>query len=91
MSPIGLQQVAMFLVIALLIVGARRLQRLGFRGDDFARLSRELAHHLPVFSAQTVRGTEAEFIRDRLPKRVPTWLALVAVLLGALSWWLSRF
>lgn len=53
---------------------------------------RQLANELegqPVFSAETTRGTEAEFIRDRLPGRVPRWLVALATLatLGALLWW----
>jgi uncharacterized protein YjeT (DUF2065 family) len=46
---------------------------------------------LPVFSAETIRRKEAEFIRERLPRKVPYMrmgLALLAV--GVLVWWLAR-
>jgi hypothetical protein len=46
---------------------------------------------LPIYSAETLRHKEAEFIRDRLPKRFPTALvAAVLVLCAAAVWWLSR-
>jgi hypothetical protein len=46
---------------------------------------------LPVFSAQTIRGKEAEFIRDRLPRKAPRALYMVLLLLiGVLVWWLTR-
>jgi len=46
---------------------------------------------MPVYSAETTQGREAEFIRDRLPKRVPTVFVLAAILMsGLLVWWLSR-
>ena len=33
--------------------------------------SRSLGARLPVFSAETIRGKEAEFIRERLPRKAP--------------------
>jgi len=46
---------------------------------------------LPVFSAETVRGKEAEFIRDRLPRKAPRARFVVLLLLGGvLVWWLTR-
>jgi hypothetical protein len=46
---------------------------------------------MPVYSAETARGKEAEFIRDRLPKRFPTaiFIALL-VLFAAGAWWLTH-
>jgi hypothetical protein len=46
-----------------------------------------------VFSAETTRHKEAEFIRDRLPKR-PSWVLYglatgLAVFTVALWWWLG--
>ena len=38
-------------------------------------LEHELRARLPVFSAETVRGKEAEFIRERLPHKVPRSVA----------------
>ena len=52
---------------------------------------RELRHRFPVYSAETTNGKEAEFIRDRLPRRIPFWTLFIAVLvLGGLAWWLGR-
>jgi hypothetical protein len=60
-------------------------------GEELSRFKAELMRHMPVCSAETIKGKEAEFIRDRLPKRFPLVLLLVAVLvLGAVAWWSSR-
>lgn len=68
------------------------LDRLGNElGYGFGRVRRS---RLPVFSAETIRGKEAEFIRDRLPHKAPqarlvfTLVALLVV--GVLVWWLTR-
>jgi hypothetical protein len=56
------------------------------------QLNRELFARMPVFSAETTRGQEAEFIRDRLPKRLPGLALMLTVLLlaGAVVWrWLA--
>ena len=68
--------------------------------DQIERLGNELDRHvdrdrwvrrLPVFSAETVRGKEAEFIRDRLPRKAPRARLLFALLfIGVLVWWLTR-
>jgi hypothetical protein len=51
----------------------------------------ELRQRFPVYSAETTNGKEAEFIRDRLPKRIPVWTLLIAVIvLGGLAWWLGQ-
>jgi hypothetical protein len=78
------------LVVALLLIGKERLERLGASAAA-ARLRQELEGRTPVYSAETVTAREAEFIRDRLPRRFP-WLVAFAVLagLGALAWWLTR-
>jgi hypothetical protein len=46
-----------------------------------------------VFSAETVRGKQAEFIRERLPRRVPRMLPLMLGAFGVMlrvAWWLAR-
>jgi hypothetical protein len=69
------------LVIIILVVV------LAFRSRNFLRTQGEM-RHMPAYSAETTRGTEAQFIRDRLPVRFPTILALLAlVTTGALAWW----
>ena len=91
MEDMSLQQLAMLVVIALIVFGTRRLSRRGMRVDDLSQLREELQRHMPVYSAETTAGKEAEFIRDRLPKRFPIVLVVIAVLLfGAAAWWLSR-
>ena len=78
------------LVIVALIFGTKRLNG---RNDGFfrSRLREELRSRMPVYSAETTDGNEAEFIRDRLPKRFPIVIILVVmVLFGATVWWLMR-
>ena len=68
--------------------------------DHLEQLGNELDRHvdrdrwvrrLPVFSAETVRGKEAEFIRDRLPRKAPRARLVFALLfVGVLVWWLTR-
>ena len=48
------------------------------------RLGRAARFRLPVYSAETVQGKEAEFIRDRLPTKFPTLLVVIVVTLGVL-------
>jgi flagellar biogenesis protein FliO len=73
------------------------LRQLADEMHDHYWLGRGLEHvrrfRLPVYSAETVRGKEAEFIRDRLPiKFAPTLLIMVALLalVLALFWWVTR-
>ena len=91
MSYLSLQQVAMLLTVLLLIIGARELSRFGTLCDELSHLLHELERHLPAYSAETVQGREAEFIRDRLRKGFPIALVVIAlVVFGAVAWWLSR-
>lgn len=56
-------------------------------------LGNELHTRLPVFSAETLRGEEAEFIRERLPHKVPRLLLIMLgafVVTVAIAWWLTR-
>jgi hypothetical protein len=48
------------------------------------RLGRAAPFRLPLYSAETVQGKEAEFIRDRLPTKFPTVLVVGVVALGVL-------
>ena len=46
---------------------------------------------LPVYSAETVHGKEAEFIRQRLLRKAPrARYVLLLLLIGVLVWWLTR-
>jgi hypothetical protein len=68
--------------------------------DQLDQLGRELdrridrdrwVRRLPVFSAQTVNGKEAEFIRDRLPRKAPRARFVVLLfLIGVFAWWFAR-
>jgi hypothetical protein len=88
-------------VFAWIVFGSRKppsFWRL-FRGQ-LEQLGNELDRHvdrerwmrrLPVFSAETTRGKEAEFIRERLSRRSPRALFVIALLVaGVLVWWLTR-
>jgi hypothetical protein len=78
-------------VVVMLVRAVRELSRSGVLGAELSRLLNELKHRLPVYSAETVKGKEAEFIRDELPARFPGVLVIIALLvLGAVVWWLSR-
>jgi len=91
LSHFDLQQIATVLVILILLLGRHRMRTLGMRNNELNRLGAELRQRMPVYSAETTQGKEAEFIRDRLPKRFPYWLVLAAVLaMGAALWWLSH-
>ena len=66
---------------------------------DFRRLMDELDHgfrrggwlRVRVFSAETIHRREAEFIRERLRRKLPYGRLLVALLaVGVLLWWLAR-
>lgn len=46
---------------------------------------------LPVFAAETVRGKEAEFIRERVPRKAPLARFVVLMfLIGVFLWLFAR-
>jgi hypothetical protein len=77
-------------IVVLSIRGVQQLSRFGVLSDELSHLLHELKRHMPVYSAETVRGEEAEFIRDGLPKRFPLLLVVVALLFAAAAWWFGR-
>ncbi len=85
----SIPQLLIILAIVALIFGTRRRNRID--NDSMrSQLHKELGR-MPVYSAETTDGKEAEFIRDRLPKRFPTAIVLVVVVIfGAVAWWLTR-
>jgi len=89
---LGIQQAAIILLVALVIFAGRHLRSLRGPADALAReLGDEIHRRMPVFSAETTHGKEAEFIPDRLPKRFPTALVVaLLVLFAAAAWWLTR-
>jgi len=66
------------------------LDQLGQELDG--RIDRERwVRRLPAFSAETIRGKEAEFIRERLPRKAPrARFVLLLFLIGVLAWWFAR-
>lgn len=98
MFSLSLEQFVLMVVLAGIILTFRPppsfWQRL--RGD-LHRLDHELVHRypqvrrLPVFSAETIHRKEAEFIRERLPRKVPyVRMGLVLLAIGALLWWIAQ-
>jgi len=79
--------VADALFAAALIALALRTHR-----PQWDALRRELRGVFPVYSAQSVRGREAELIRDRLPRRLRFGMTLLLLVIaaGALAWGLAR-
>ena len=99
---VGLPEIVLLAVIAFIIFSWReppasfwgqlrgQLDQLGYELDRRIDRNRWL-RRLPVFSAETVHGKEAEFIRERLPRKAP--LARFVVLLflvGAFLWLFAR-
>lgn len=99
---VGLPELLLMAVVALLVMGSTRppppfwrqlrghLDQLGNELDR--RFDRERwVRRIPVYSAETVRGKEAELIRDRLPRKAPrARYLLLFVLAGVLVWVLTR-
>jgi hypothetical protein len=81
----GLQFLILLAIVAL-FVGNRRLRW------HAEHVHHELLNRFFVYSAETTRGKEAEFIRERLPRRFPRTLLLLLALgvSGAAVWWLMR-
>jgi hypothetical protein len=89
-------------VIVLLILSSRErpspfwrqlrghLDQLGNELDRRIDRNRWL-RRLPVFSAETIHGKEAEFIRERLPRKAPLARFVVLLfLIGAFLWLFAR-
>ena len=89
MQPIEFAQlIAVVITIALLVIAGNRygLEWL----NQLKQLGDELLQRVPVYSAETIQRKEAEFIRDRLPKKFPARLALLLLIVfGAVAWWLT--
>ena len=89
-------------VIVLLVLSSREpppsfwrhvrghLDQLGIELDRRFDRKRWL-QRLPVFSAETIHGKEAEFIRDRLPRKAPlARFVLLVFLIGVFAWLFAR-
>ena len=90
MGLVTVPQFLIVLAVEAVIFGTKRLSG-SDDGSLPSRLRDELRGRMPVYSAETTDGKEAELIRERLPKRFPASLLLVlALLFGAAVWWLTR-
>ena len=68
--------------------------------DQIEQLGLELDRHvdrnrwalrLKAYSAETIHGKEAEFIRERLPRKAPrARYVLLLLVVGVIVWWLTR-
>lgn len=99
---VGVPELVLVAVIALLILGSReppssfwrqlrgQLDQLGNELDR--RIDRNRwVRRLPVFSAETIHRKEAEFIRERLPRKAPLARFVVLLfLIGAFLWLFAR-
>ena len=66
------------------------LEQLGIELDRHVDRNR-WALRLKVYSAETIHGKEAEFIRQRLPRKAPrARYMLLLLFIGVLLWWLTR-
>jgi len=66
-----------------------QLDQLGFELDRrFDR--RRWMRRLPVFSAETINGKEAEFIRERLPRKPLARFVVLLFLIGVFLYLLAR-
>src|SRR5262245_48968506 len=99
---VGLPELVLVTVIALIVLGWReppwsfwrdlrgQLDQLGNELDRRIDRNRWL-RRLPVFSAETIHGKEAEFIRERLPRKAPLARFVVLLfLIGAFLWLFAR-
>jgi hypothetical protein len=66
------------------------LEQLGIELDRHVDRNR-WALRLKVYSAETIHGKEAEFIRERLSRKAPrARYVLLLLFIGVLVWWLAR-
>ena len=101
MDPTLLPALALLAIVVLLLASVRnppsfwqqlrdQLEQLGNELDRRVDRNR-LALRLKVYSAETIRGKEAEFIRERLPRKAPrARYVLLLLFIGVLVWWLTR-
>ena len=98
---VGLPELVLVAVIVLIILSWReppsrfwrdfrgQLDQLGFELDR--RIDRRRwMRRLPVFSAETINGKEAEFIRERLPRKPLARFVVLLFLIGAFLWLFAR-
>lgn len=87
MTSFNLQGLLILILIVLLVFGARRTRHIS------NGLYQSMQSMRPeVFSAETIDHHEAEFVRDRSPRRFPIWLVTVVFIsvMTVLVWWTGR-
>jgi hypothetical protein len=101
MDPTLLPALVLLAIVALFVASVRdppsflrqlrdQLEQLGLELDRRVDRNR-WALRLKVYSAETIRGKEAEFIRERLPRKAPrARYVLLLLFIGVLVWWLTR-
>ena len=101
MDPTLLPALVLFGIVVLFVASLRdppsfwrqlrdHIDQLGHELDRRVDRNR-LALRLKVYSAETIHGKEAEFIRERLPRKAPRARYLLLLLfIGVLLWWLTR-
>ena len=93
-TPQIVQLLATLLVVLLAILASEHWRKNGATIDAVKTLEHEFRDAMrwfKVYSAETLRGQEAEFVRDRLPTRLPVTIVIALfVLYVAAAWWLAR-
>jgi len=91
MPHVVVQLFAVLLLILLVILANERRREIGEAVEVLARELRDATRYFRLYSAETTRGREAEFIRDRLPKRLSTSVLIAFFMLcAAATWWFTR-
>jgi Sec-independent protein translocase protein TatA len=91
MAHVLAQLFAVLLLIALVTLANERRREIGEAVEALARELRDATRHFRLYSAETTRGREAEFIRDRLPKHLSTSVLIAFFVLCSVAiWWLTR-
>ena len=98
---VGFPELVLVAIIALIILSWReppasfwrqlrgQLDQLGYELDR--RIDRRRwRRRLPVFSAETLHGKEAEFIRERLPRKPLARFVVLLFLIGVFLWLFAR-
>jgi hypothetical protein len=101
MDPTLLPALVLLGIVVLLVASVRdppsfwrqlrdQLDQLGTELDRRVDRNRWVLR-LKVYSAETIHGKEAEFIRERLPRKAPrARYVLLLLVVGVLVWWLTR-
>jgi len=84
----SIQQLLIIVAIVALIFGTRRLK--GIDDDSLQSQLRKELGRMPVYSAETTNGKEAEFIRERLPRKPLARFVVLLFLIGVFLYLFAR-